>query len=219
MLKNPDPTAQLDMVYMSLNAVLDFLFEAFKRDSQLAALLVKTTKLMEYVFGLIQSTLGKWRGNNGLRLRNKGLLTVFVDKAVKILHVAMLHPQDYSVDLISKFLFQQPIVEGRRLPRNWLFLIDMFAVIDEYNQTLGFTDIKLALIRFISEFLIQVSHFHSNFLDELVDLDVKVVATSQATYHEGSLASYGSMLFIEFAKVFKALYIDAPRLSAEDCEN
>ena len=33
---------------------------------------------------------------------------------------------------------------------------------------MGFTDIKLALIRFISEFLIQTAHFKENFLDELV---------------------------------------------------
>ena len=49
------------MVYMSLNSILDFLFEAFKRDSQLAALLVKTTKLMQSVFFLVQNTLDKYR--------------------------------------------------------------------------------------------------------------------------------------------------------------
>lgn len=30
----------------------------------------------------------------------------------------------------------------------------MFQIIEKFNQTLGFTDIKLALIRFVSEFLI-----------------------------------------------------------------
>jgi hypothetical protein len=45
-LRYNDPCVNLDMVYMSLNSILDFLFEAFKRNSQLAALLVKTTKLM-----------------------------------------------------------------------------------------------------------------------------------------------------------------------------
>ena len=49
-LRYNDPCLNLDMVYMSLNSILDFLFEAFKRDSQLAALLVKTTKLMQSVF-------------------------------------------------------------------------------------------------------------------------------------------------------------------------
>jgi allantoicase len=37
---------------------------------------------------------------------------------------------------------------------------------------MDFTDIKLALIRFISEFLIQTAHFENNFLDELVNMDV-----------------------------------------------
>lgn len=52
-LNFPDPCTHLDLVYMTLNSILDFLFEAFKRDSQLAALLVKTTKLMQSVFFLV----------------------------------------------------------------------------------------------------------------------------------------------------------------------
>ena len=52
-MRSFDPCENLDMVYMSLNSILDFLFEAFKRDSQLAALLVKTTKLMQSVFFLL----------------------------------------------------------------------------------------------------------------------------------------------------------------------
>lgn len=105
-LNYQDPCHSLDLVYMCLNSILDFLFEAFKRDSQLAALLVKTTKLMQSTFFLIQHTLDNFRkdqaagesfnrGNGvqcALRLSNRGMLTVFIDKVVKILHVAMLHP-------------------------------------------------------------------------------------------------------------------------------
>lgn len=117
-----EPCKDLDLVYMSLNSILDFLFEAFKRDSQLAALLVKTTRLMDSVFHLVKNTLDQYREDcmaassrqpgrhqPRLRLKNKGLLTVFVDKVVKIMHIAMLHPQDYSVDLLSKFIFEKPI--------------------------------------------------------------------------------------------------------------
>ena len=118
LIKVNDPCSKLDLIYMSLNSILDFLFEAFKRDSQLAALLVKTTKLMDSVFQLIRETLDKYREDvqararhqGNLKLSNKGLLTVFVDKVVKIMHIAMLHPQDYSVDLISKFIFEKPII-------------------------------------------------------------------------------------------------------------
>ena len=68
----------------------------------------------------------------------------------------MLHPQDYSVDLISKFIFEQPLIVdlNKKQPRNWLYFIEMFQIIEKYNQTMDFTDIKLALIRFISEFMI-----------------------------------------------------------------
>lgn len=57
LIRVADPCEKLDLVYMSLNSILDFLFEAFKRDSQLAALLVKTTRLMDSVFHLIKYTL------------------------------------------------------------------------------------------------------------------------------------------------------------------
>jgi hypothetical protein len=132
---------------------------------------------------------------------------------IKILHVAMLHPQDYSVDLISKFIFEQPISGSEKMPRHWLYLIDMFEIIEKYNQTMGFTDIKLALIRFISEFLIQTAHFKNNYLDELVNLNSDLILNGpdQGTLtvpNPSELETYGSLLFIEFAKVFKVLYID-----------
>lgn len=94
-----DPCEFLDMAYMSINQILDLLFEAFKRDSQLAALLIKTTKLMDSIFLLIKNTLDQHRidksnniENRKLKLKNRGLLTVFIDKIVKIIHVAMMHP-------------------------------------------------------------------------------------------------------------------------------
>jgi hypothetical protein len=63
------------------------------------------------------------------------MLTVFIDKVLKVLHVAMLHPQDYSVDLISKFIFEQPLNAdlGKNLPRNWMYFIDMFEIIERFN--------------------------------------------------------------------------------------
>ena len=127
------------------------------------------------------------------------------------MHVAMLHPQDYSVDLISKFIFEQPLnaSEDKPLSRNWLYIIEMFAIIEQFNQTMDFTDIKLALIRFVSEFLIQTAHFTNNFLDELVTMQVEVLQQDEGgPKYEADLDTYGSLLFFEFAKVFKTLYID-----------
>ena len=187
---------------MCLNSILDFLFEAFKRDAQLAALLVKTTKLMDSVFLLIVQTMDSSRDAT-IKMRNRGLLSVFIDKVVKILHVALLHPQDYSVDLISKFVFQQQISdEGRRQPRKWMYLVEMFQVIENYDQTRCQNDIKLSLVRFISEFMIQTAHFDHNYLDENVDLNQTIVSNM----YQGDFTTYGSLLFIEFAKVFKSLY-------------
>jgi len=210
---------------------------------------------MDSVFHLIKNTLDQYRedcaARSGrqerapaqLRLKNKGLLTVFVDKVVKILHIAMLHPQDYSVDLISKFIFEKPIIssvqeyselEGvgqapgvgtesvkisKAAPghRNWLYLIDMFGIIEQYNQTMASEEIKLALIRFIAEFLIQTAHFSVNYLDDLID--VKAIEQT-AMFDQGEFNTYGAQLFIEFAKVFKALYVsDKPRREELEAEN
>lgn len=89
--------------------------------------------------------------------------------------------------------------------RNWLYLIDMFAIIEDFNQTIGIEEIKLALIRFIAEFLIQTAHFSVNYLDDLIDL--KFTDARKVTFDSSQFNTYGSQLFIEFAKVFKALYI------------
>lgn len=213
-----NPLETLDLVYMALNAVMDFLFEAMKRDSQLAGLLVKTTKMMQRVLSLIKHTLDCYRRDSTentrtLRIQNKGLLTVFSDKALKILHLALLHPQDYSVDLISKFVFEQPLNQEKDapLPRNWLYFIDMFAIMEKFSQSFDCVDVKLALIRFISELLIQTAHFKTTFLDELVYLKCDVIhapQNSNPVFYEADLDTYGSKLFMEFAKVFKALYVD-----------
>ena len=105
---------------MTLNSVIEFIFEAFKRDSQLANLLVKTTKLLPAVFDIIRQTLDNaasfkvpdMRQNTRLPLRNKGLMTIFVDKVVKILHICLLHPREYTVDVIAKFFTMKPLEEA-----------------------------------------------------------------------------------------------------------
>ncbi len=90
---------------MALNSICEFLFEAFKRDSQLAGLLVKTTKLLPSIFNLLQMSMDSVEEKNSeITLNNRGLMVIFIDKMVKLMHVALLHPRDYSVDLIGKFM-------------------------------------------------------------------------------------------------------------------
>lgn len=60
----------------------------------------------------------------------------------------------------------------------------MFQIIEKFNQTLGFTDIKLALIRFVSEFLIQTAHYSSNYLDELVTLQTGMVNEGPSAFYQ-----------------------------------
>jgi hypothetical protein len=54
---------------------------------------------MDSIFLLIKNTLDQHRidkTNNieerKLKLKNRGLINVFIDKIVKIMHVAMMHP-------------------------------------------------------------------------------------------------------------------------------
>jgi len=61
-----------------------------------------------------------------LSLANRGLMTIFIDKVVKLLHVAMMHPRDYSVDLIGKWMTEKSGGESR----NWLYLVKMFRYVD-----------------------------------------------------------------------------------------
>ena len=49
-LRTNNPCANKDMIVLVVNAILEFIFEGFKRDAQLANMLVKTTKLMNNVF-------------------------------------------------------------------------------------------------------------------------------------------------------------------------
>jgi len=60
----------------------------------------------------------------------------------------------------------------------------------------------------VSEFLIQTAHYSSNHLDELVTLKTGMAGEGPQAFYQADQSTYGSMLFIEFAKVFKNLYID-----------
>ena len=161
---------------MTVNSIIEFIFEAFKRDSQLAALLVKTTKLLPSIFSLLSFTLDNvsnfrersMETNKNLPIRNKGLLTIFVDKIVKILHICLLHPREYSVDLIAKFLTQPPPGEAASATRNWLVVLKLFRLIGSQHSSYyyGHIDVKLAICRFVGELLIRMpqSNFKEHFL-------------------------------------------------------
>jgi len=159
-----------DQIYMTINSLIEFIFEAFKRDSQLAALLVKTTKLLPTAFSLLTFTLdnvsnfreSSMETNPNLPIRNKGLLTIFVDKVVKLLHMCLLHPRDYSIDLIAKFLTQVPPEEATcgapTVTRNWIYILKLFRLVGSQHSSYfyGHIDVKLAICRFVAELLIRM---------------------------------------------------------------
>ena len=62
---------------------------------------MKTTRLLPALFSLMQLVLDE---EESIKLDNRGLMVIFIDKLVKLMHIALLHPRDYSVDLIGKFM-------------------------------------------------------------------------------------------------------------------
>ena len=99
-------------------------------------MLVKTTRLLPAVFDLLKFTLDNvtsyrqddLRVGAKMPIRNKGLLTIFVDKIVKILHISLLHPREYSVDIIAKFLTEVPH-DDPNATRNWLYVLKLFRLV------------------------------------------------------------------------------------------
>ena len=55
---------QKDMVILALNSIIEFVFEGFKRDAQLANMLVKTTKLMNNIFETLTFIIDSFNNNN-----------------------------------------------------------------------------------------------------------------------------------------------------------
>ena len=117
---------------------------------------MKTTRLLPAVFELLTFTLDNvtsfrqddLRIGARMPLRNKGLLTIFVDKVVKILHISLLHPREYSVDSIAKFLTETPpeenIAGNPSATRNWLYIIKLFRLVGSQhsNYFYGHIDVR-----------------------------------------------------------------------------
>lgn len=210
---------------MAANSIIEFIFEAFKKDSQLASLLVKTTRLLPSVFSLLTYTLDNvssfrdrsMETNKNLPIRNKGLLTIFADKIVKILHICLLHPREYSVDLIAKFLTYAPPEDSAHdappITRNWLYVLKLFRLIGSQHSSYfyGHIDVKLAICRFISELLIRMpqSNFKEHYLDEtLRHFDGDKYISLGYLEDAQEIDTFGGLLLIEFGQVFRSLYVD-----------
>mmetsp|Transcript_43684 Transcript_43684/g.42201 ORF Transcript_43684/g.42201 Transcript_43684/m.42201 type:complete len:126 (+) Transcript_43684:895-1272(+) len=122
------------MFLMGVNSLLEFIAESMKKDSQLSCMLVKTTKLLPQIYTLLQ-TLFDLSQKEGHNLRNKGLLIIFIDKVVKVLHLALLHPMEYTLDSLKKFLFERKASDQNSEPRNWIYLIQMFRIINQISMS------------------------------------------------------------------------------------
>lgn len=116
------------MVILAANAIIELIFEAFKRDSQLANMLVKTTKLLGNLFDCLKEVIDKQ-----LSLLNRSLLIIFFDKLVKLLHVALMHPRDFTTEALTKFLTSQT---GER--RNWFYFTEMFRMINDLSASCSY---------------------------------------------------------------------------------
>jgi hypothetical protein len=109
---------------MSLNSVLDFIFQAMKKDSQLANLLVKTTKLMPAVFDVLKLTVNNVQSENKQML---GLALITLDKCTKLMHLALLHPRDHTLSLLHELIDNQhAAAPGPDPTTGWALILKMF---------------------------------------------------------------------------------------------
>lgn len=142
-------------------------------------------------------------------------MTIFVDKITKLMHICLLHPRDYSVDLIGRFLIETPLDDNDHvIPRNWLCIIKMFKLIGSQQTQFfyGHVDVKLAVCRLVAELLIRLpgSSIKSNCLDETVKWfdGEKFMQHGGVLEDRSDIDTYGSLLLVEFGQVFRSLYVD-----------
>lgn len=189
-----------DNIYICANSILGFLLEAFKKDSQVAVLLTKTTKLLPNMLTMFKQTLEDFMTDN-LPLNSQNLVTLFLDRTIKLLHVSLLEPQDYVTEQLFRFLSERPLSKGAEGTRNWIYFVKMFEAVDKVTHKssyyYGNYDIKLGFCRFISEFLLSLGK-KDHYLDELI-VDVE-------QWSEPDESAYGGLLFLHYGTVFKSLY-------------
>jgi len=170
---------------MCLNSVLEFIFVAMKRDSQLANLLVKTTKLIPAVFQILKVTLGI--------SYERALQSIMIstnDKCTKVLHLALLHPRDHTLTLLHEF-----IETSENGHFGWQWILKMFAIADSQPSAYfyGNVDVKLALCRFVTEYLLRVSqaNLRTN-LDQMIgSFDASLYMQSIESVDQQDMTTYG----------------------------
>jgi hypothetical protein len=131
-------------------------------------------------------------------------LTIFIDKVVKLMHICLLHPRDYSIELLAKFLTERPLddTEGET-PRNWIYLIKMFRLIGSKHSSYyyGHIDVKLSICRLVAEILMRMptSSVKQHFLDETVRLfDGEKYIEKGYLGDESEIETYGGLFLLEF---------------------
>lgn len=62
--------------------------------------------MMQYLFEIIKQTVTRYNTKT-LKLQNEAIIALFIDKCCKLMHCALLHPRDFTVDLLKKFLFEK----------------------------------------------------------------------------------------------------------------
>jgi hypothetical protein len=98
-------------------------------------MLVKTTKLLNHVFDTLKEIIDQYNSEDGLKLINRNLIIIYFDKVVKLLHVALMHPREYTVEAIAKFLFEERRVTKQR---NWIYITEMFRIINELSSSCSY---------------------------------------------------------------------------------
>jgi len=108
-----------------------------------------------------------------------------------------------------------PAIHQQR-QRNWIYMTEMFRIINCLSSSCSFLygqiEVKLALCRFIAEFLMRSEC--AGHLDEMVaSFDGRRYFDENEVFTKEEFRTYGSLILVEMGMVFKALYIDKDRFN------
>lgn len=101
----------------------------------------------------------------------------------------------------------------------------MFRIINELSSSCSYLygqiEVKLALSRFIAEFLIRVpQEERENHLDEMVNsFDGRRYFDENEVFTREELRTYGSLILLEMGMVFRGLYLEKAGRSLNDIDD
>jgi len=75
------------------------------------------------------------------------------------MHLALLHPRDHTLMVLHDFLDKKVPLQSQDEQYGWIYIIKMLKIVGSKHSSYfyGHIDVKLAICRFIAEYLLRAS--------------------------------------------------------------